>query len=472
MRTARSIGIAAALGLLTWLLVGHGLPNYDTLHELVWGRQLAQGQLPDFDAPLAPTPHPLATLGALALAPLSLATTGGLHGVASTTVVVVLAFFALGALGLVTYHLGAAWFHPAVGVLAAAIVLTRRPVLDFGARAYVDLPYLVLVLAAALVETRRRRAGVPVLALLGLAGLIRPEAWLFAVAYALWLREARMLALALVAPALWALGDLALTGDPLHSLTGTRGNAQVLERTTGLGAIPGTVPRRIGEVLREPVLLGAAGGGLLSLLWLRGRRGVLLGAALGVVSLAAFCVLAAAGLPILGRYLLLPSTVLALFGAAGALGWLALPRDDPRRRPWQAFGVVVALALLAFAPGQVDRIAAERRALARQGQIQADLGALVRDDRSPAALRCGPVTVPNRRPVPLLALWLDARPATIGAAQDRAPTRGTYLVPRTAQVARDYILDPRDLDRAVPPIPPGFRTTGESPSWTAAAACP
>ncbi len=51
--------------------------------------------------------------------------------------------------------------------------------LDFGARAYVDIPFLVLVLAALLVETRRPRAGGPVLGLLALAGLLRPEAWLF-----------------------------------------------------------------------------------------------------------------------------------------------------------------------------------------------------------------------------------------------------------------------------------------------------
>jgi len=38
----------------------------------------------------------------------------------------------------------------------------------------------VLVLAALAIETRRRRAGWPVIALLDLAGLLRPEAWLFA----------------------------------------------------------------------------------------------------------------------------------------------------------------------------------------------------------------------------------------------------------------------------------------------------
>ena len=179
--------------------------------------------------------------------------------------------------------------------------------LDFGARAYVDVPYLALVLGALLVETRRRRAGAPVLALLGVAGLIRPEAWLFSGAYLVWLwvggvRDPRLWALAAAAPLLWALGDLIVTGDPLHSLTGTRDTAQRLQRITGLDDVPGTVPRRLGEILREPVLFGAAGGGLLALAFLRSR--VALGAVAGVVALVAFCVLAAAGLPILGRYLL------------------------------------------------------------------------------------------------------------------------------------------------------------------------
>ena len=80
------------------------------------------------------------------------------------------------------------------------------------------------------------------------------------------------------------------------------------------------MPRRLGEILREPVLLGAAGGGLLSLWLLRDRAR--LGAAAGVAALVAFCVLAAAGLPILGRYLLLPAAILAIFCGPGAFGWL------------------------------------------------------------------------------------------------------------------------------------------------------
>src|SRR5204863_3478061 len=99
-------------------------------------------------------------------------------------------------------------------------------------------------------------------------------------------------------------------------------------------------------------------------------------------------------------------------------------------------------------------------ALSRQQSIQSDLAEVVRD-----RLPCRPVAVPNRRPIPLLALWLKLDPGAIADAQaGRAPGRGTYLAPRTPQVARDYILDKRDRDRSVPPPPAGFEPVSRSPS--------
>jgi hypothetical protein len=324
------------------------------------------------------------------------------------------------------------------------------------------------VLGALLVESRRRRAGAPVLALLGVAGLIRPEAWLFSAAYLVWLwvggvRDPRLWALAAAAPLLWALGDLVVTGDPLHSLTGTRDTAQRLQRVTGLDDVPGTVPRRLGEILREPVLFGAAGGGLLALAFLRAR--VALGAAAGVIALAAFCVLAAAGLPILGRYLLAPATILAVFCGAGAFGWAELPRNHSWRRPWAWFGALTLIGLVAFIPAQANRIDGLRDALRIQDAIQDDLHALT------PRMDCTPVTVPNHRPVPLLALWLDVDPDRIAVAQERRPRTGTYVVPSSARVARRYILDPRDVDPRIPPPPAGFRPVGANASWRVFARC-
>jgi hypothetical protein len=147
----RTLGVVALLGALAWALTGRGLVNYDTLYAVVWGRDIAHGTLPDYDVSLAPTPHPLATLGGIVLAPVSSAAVHGVHGETATTIVLVGAFAALGALTWVVYRLGAEWFNPAAGILAAAIVITRRPVLDFGSRAYVDIPYVALVLGALLI---------------------------------------------------------------------------------------------------------------------------------------------------------------------------------------------------------------------------------------------------------------------------------------------------------------------------------
>jgi len=478
VRAARLGAGLAATAVAVRLVTGPGLVNYDTLYALVWGRDLASGTLPDYDVTLAPTPHPLGTLAGVLLAPLSNAADHAVHGQATITITLVLAFVWLALLGWITYRLGSEWFNRATGLLAAAIILTRRPVLDFGARAYLDIPYLVLVLGALLVETKRPRAGVPVLVLLAIAGLLRPEAWLFSLAYLVylvWAGEhdraalARLVAVAASGPVLWGLADLVVTGNPLHSLTGTRETAHVLERVTGLNEVPATMPRRLGEILREPVLFGAAGGGLLSLWLLRDRAR--LGAIAGLVAIAAFCVLAAAGLPILGRYLLLPATILAIFCGAGAFGWHELPVAHPWRQRWAWFGAATIVLLVVFVPAQVGRLRGEHRALARQNHIESDLKALVRVPGAAIRRSCPPVTVPNHRPVPLLALWLDVEPTRVVSAQERIPPVGTFVTPATPQVAKDYILDPRDLNKRIAPPPRGFRLDGANGSWRVFTRC-
>jgi hypothetical protein len=470
-RLAAAFALTALGALAAWLQTGTGFANYDTAYTLVWGADLAAGRLPDYEVSLAPTPHPLATLGGLLLAPL---------GADAEGAVVVGAFLWLGALGAVAFALGAEWFGPWAGALAAAVLLTREPVLSFGARAYVDVPYLVLVLGALLVEARRPRAGAPAVLLLVLAGLLRPEAWLLSGAYLVWLAADRdlprrrlggLVALAALAPGLWALSDLLIAGSPLYSLTGTREGAELLGRRTGLDDVPLTVPRRLGEILREPVLLAAAVGGVLVLALQRERAR--LPVAAGLVAITAFCVLAAAGLPILGRYLLLPAALLATFCGAGALGWLRLSAGHPWRGRWRAIGVLALLALVAFIPRQVERIGDLRSALRIQREIRDDLRALARAPAFAAADRaCSPVTVPNHRPVPHLALWLDRRPREIVSARLGLPRSGLYLDPAGARVERNYVLDPNDPVRTVPRVPPGFRRVAGNRSWVLYSRCP
>src|SRR5436309_3248203 len=133
------------------------------------------------------------------------------------------------------------------------------------------------------------RRGWPVLVLLGLAGLLRPEAWLFLAAYWLWLFPAldwparlRYAALAAAAPAIWLLSDLLVTGDALWSLHGTRDLAQQLGRKTGIVNVPKVMPRRLGEIMRLPELIASVIGFVAGLKWTRDRT--LLPAAIAIIN--------------------------------------------------------------------------------------------------------------------------------------------------------------------------------------------
>jgi len=468
--------VAGALAL--WLITGVGFVNYDTLYGLVWGQQLTRGETPEYGLPIAPTPHPLVELLGIPLAPLGAS--------AATAITVALAFLALSACGWVIYRLGSEWFGRGAGAVAALVLLTRVPVLSYGVRAYVDVPYLLLVLSALLVETRRRRAGAPVLVLLGLAGLLRPEAWAFSGMYWVYLvvsstrspfpartraQLARLALLAAAAPLIWVLSDLLVTGNAMWSLTNTKHTAEVLGRETGIGKVPQYIPRRIGGILRPAVLVGAALGGVLSLAWLRERAR--LGVVAGILAVVVFAAMASVGLPINERYAFLAAAVLCLFCGAGVFGWTQLPKGDRRRVPWMAGGAVVLVALLVTLPSQVRSAHHQLRNLARQESIQDDLLALVHNGA--IAPKCGPVGVPNHAPIPLLALYLKERPGLIVSAEAaRAESRqqkdGTYIDPASIEVEREYVLDPKDPHLPVS-IPPGFLESRSNRSWLIFAHC-
>jgi hypothetical protein len=478
--------ILGAVGLR--LVTGVAFANYDTLYALAWGGQLSRGSTPAYDIPIAPTPHPLLEVLGLVLAPL------GPRAV--ERVAVAIGFLALSACGWVIYRLGAEWFNRAAGALAALIFLTRVPVLSYGVRAYVDLPYLLLVLSALLVESRRRRAGggpagAPVLMLLALAGLLRPEAWAFSGLYWLYLMgltptwayrsiterslHTRALAdpkphvrretvwltlLAAAAPLVWVLSDLAVTGNPLWSLTNTQHTASTLDRVTGIVNVPEYIPRRIGEILRPPVLVGAALGGVLSLLWLRERA--LVGALAGALAVVVFAAFAAVGLPINTRYAFLASAILCVFCGAGVFGWTHLARGDRRRRWWMAGAALVLVALLAYVPSQYTAAHDQLGELARENRIEDDLLALVHNHA--INLRCGPVGVPNHAPVPLLALYLKTSPRNIVSLQSGHIGSGTYVDPADKEVEEDYVLDSHDPVEPVS-VPPGFTESATNRSW-------
>lgn len=519
-----------AVSTLLLLLFPPGFPNYDTIYALVWGRELAEGVGPDVGAALPPTPHPLAELFGLLTSPL---------GDGATDATMVIAYISLGLVGYLVYRLGSLWFDRWIGAVAALIVLTRAPYLSNGLRAYVDLPYIALVLGALLVETRRPRCGWPVLALLALAGLLRPEAWLFSLAYLGYLlleiasspgdrgaagspgldpggwgaagaegsspadargrgigialertdpQSARLTtpalsrargipiplppghprkmfglaALACAAPVLWAVFDWITAGSPTYSFTGTRETVETLARQTGPVDLVLYGPRRLGEVLQWPGMVGAAGGVVLGLAFLRGRSR--LGVAAAALALAAFAILACAGLAIIPRYTMLAAALLAIFAALALLGWRLLEPGHPWRRGWQAFAVVVALMFVVWGPNQYDLLRRVDVDLTNQSEIESDLRALA--DSGAFEPLCLPISVPNHRAVPRLAFDLGLRPSRIvSSAEQRQPRRGYFLDPASSFVVHNFILDPNDPARLETPVPPGFHETARNSSW-------
>src|SRR5215218_1674996 len=460
--------VAGVTGVLL-LIFPYGFPNYDTIYALVWGRELAHGQSPDYGAALPPTPHPLADLLGLVTTPL---------GDGAITVTMIVAYVSLALCGYLVYRLGTLWFDRWIGALAAAIVLTRAPFLSNGLRAYVDLPYIALCLGALLIETRRPRAGWPVLTLLALAGLLRPEAWLFSLAYLAYLllapdgpararpepRSTRpigeerdsleradtqsaglirpalvrareslsspsawaLVALALSGPLGWAVFDWITAGSPTYSFTGTRETVETLERQTGPLDLVLYGPRRLGEVLQWPGMVGSLGGLVLGLAFLR-RRSVL-GAAAAALALAAFALLACGGLAILPRYTMLAASILAIFVAVALLGWRLLAHGHPWRRRWQVFAAIVALMFLVWLPNQWDLDSRVDTDLTNQARIENDLTDLV--DSGAFEPLCGKVAVPNHRAVPRLAFGLDVKPTEIVSASEEeegVPSRGYYV---------------------------------------------
>lgn len=465
--------VAAVSGVLL-LLFPVGFPNYDTIYALVWGREIAHFESPDHGAALPPTPHPLTELWGAMLTPL---------GDGAITLTMIGAYVALGLIGFFVYRLGAIWFDRWIGEVAALIVLTRAPFLSNGLRAYIDLPYIALCLAALLVEAKRPRAGWPVLALLALAGLLRPEAWLFAIVYWLYLsldftptgrkplgvsanRPVGELvwlgALAVAGPVLWVLFDLITTGSPTYSWTGTKETVETLERQTGPIDLVLYGPRRLGEVLQWPGMIGALGGVVLGLAFLRRRS--ILGAAAAALALLAFAILACGGLAILPRYTMLAAAVLAIFAALALLGWRLLEPEHPWRRRWQVFAAIVGAMFLVWLPNQWDLDSRVDTDLTNQARIEGDLSDLV--DAGAFEPLCGEIAVPNHRAVPRLAFGLDIPPTqVISASEEGVPERGYFVAPANDFVIHNFILDPNDPTDPSFPVPDGFTEVAANDSW-------
>ncbi|MEA2220546.1 MAG: hypothetical protein QOJ35_3172, partial [Solirubrobacteraceae bacterium] len=386
-----------------WLLVPT-YPDYDAYHHLVWGRDLLRGVAPGFETFAAPTEHPLY---------LALAALLSLAGEHADRLLVLATVLSLVALTAGAYALGRELFGTWPALLGALFVGSSFAFLLYAVRAFVDVPFLALVVWAATLELRRPRRGLAPMALLAAAGLLRPEAWVLAGLYWLWCARARalparlgLLGLVALAPAGWALVDLAVTGDPLYSLHATSALAGVLGRERGLASVPRAFVTYLADVARPPVALAGIAGLALALRRFGAAR-MAVPLALLATGVLTFVATGIAGLAIIERYLTVPAVALCVLAGYAVLGFATL-EDGPQRSRWRAAAaaaLVLGVAFVAVKAASFQRLGAELRFIrATHGELRT----LLESEQVRDGMRCGPLTFPTYRLVPDARWLLDA----------------------------------------------------------------
>ena len=455
-----SVGVAVVLA----LVYGPSYVNYDAQWALLWASDLWNGFTPEYKADFAPTPHPLATaVSSLALP----------FGSEAHVAILWLTLLSFGALVYLTYRLGEELFHPWVGVVAALVVLTRPAMERDALIGYQDMPFAALVIGAVLLEARRPRRGVAVLALLALAGLLRPEAWVLAGLYWLYLwpraapvERAKTAALVAAAPLIWAATDWIITGDPLHSLHGTAALAEEADRRRSPEQVPYWTLKYFGYALREPLLLGVPIG--LGFAWLYRRQRALLPAAVVVAMTAVFAVGPVFGLPLIRRYVETPAVLLTLFYGLAVCGWMLLPAGRTRNR-WMAVGGLAVALSVAYVPWHIDKLQAVERRIDVDGRMYNDLQVASEAPIVRAAFaRCAPLTAADHRPIPYARFWLDGAPGSVTTVENGASPMGRMLLLPRRNKSTGRVYKNNTLPRVKPPA--GFRQIYRNPSWRVFAA--
>jgi hypothetical protein len=324
-------------------------------------------------------------------------------------------------------------------------------------------------------EAEGRRPAWP-MALLVLAGLLRPEAWVLAGLYWLWLlpragprERVALTAARLAAPVIWAAVDAAVTGDPLHSLNATSELADDLGREQGLGAVPGAFVSFIGATVRAPVAVLAVPGAVLAVSAL-GWRSIRVPLALFAAGVITFVGTGVLGLSILPRYLTVPAVSLCLFAGYALAGFTTLAADHPWCRPWtraSAAAAVLGAVGIAIAAPSLTNVRAE---LAFIRTTHDDLVAMLDDRRVRAAWECGPITFPTYRLVPDARWHLDAPRERVSARSAQRRPTGVAMFALTSKGLRRYGF----ADGASPltNIPdPGFERIAVNGSFSAYAHC-
>jgi hypothetical protein len=401
---------AMCVGALIGYFVYPTYPTYDSFYALLWGRDLLHAHLPDFRVYRGPTEHPLAIAFGMFCS---------IFGQGGARLMVLGSIGSYVALVAGIYRLGRLCFGPVVGLVAGLLVLSRFFLENLAAQGYLDISYVALIVWAVVLEVEKPRRGWPVLGMLALAGLLRPDAWLLAGAYWLWCvwptkanrismrKRAVYLALAAIGPVVWVLVDLIVTGKPFYSLNSTAGLAQELGRTQGLASVIGSVWTFAVRIDKLPVLAGAIVGVGLAI-WLTPKRTRTPLVAL-ILLLGVFVLEGAAGASVIDRYLMGAAIMLVLFCAVAIGGWAMLEPGTWMRRVWMA-GAALLVIYGATSAATTLNLTSLRNTLAYHEDFHKGLAVALHDPAVERELKhCPLLTLPNNKLIPDARWILDTR---------------------------------------------------------------
>ena len=374
---------------------------YDATYSLLWGREILDGQLPDFATYRAPTEHPLGLVFGVVFA---------LFGRGGDRLMLLATMGTFVLMTVALYQLARNSFTVLVGLAAAAILCTRFDFPFLAARAYIDIPYLALLLWAAALEVDKPRRGAVIFWLLALAGLLRPEAWIIAGVYWLWLfpglswrKRIEFALLVGAAPLIWFGVDYVVTGDPLFSQTHTTAVTAEDGRSKPASEVPGETLLFFGQLLKIPVMVaGLIGIGLAS--WLVPHR-IRVPLSLFLLGLFTFVLLALGQFSVISRYLLLPAMMLMIFAAFLVAGFTVI-KPGRVHKYWAISAAVAVAALIVWTVLRVNVGVLVSELKFRGDSVQALTSLLDRPDVR-AAAKCGPVLTSNHRLVPGVRWIMD-----------------------------------------------------------------
>jgi hypothetical protein len=450
----RTLGLVAVLAGCVLAVAGTAIVNGDSVWHLIWGRELADGALSTFRT--GPTPHPL--LVALA----------ALTSIPGDDASYMLTYIAFGPIAFAVLVAGvfeiARRLSSPFAAIVATLILGTSGVVSVASSARYDIAFAALVMAAVALEMARPRRGLAPLALLAAAGLIRPEAWVLAGAYWLWVApplswaaRLRLAAVVAVAPALWMAMDGLVMGDPLWSLHATDSGSDLYRQYSPWDNLDVARRELVASIGFVCLLLTVPGGLLLARD--RTRPALPLVCTLGI-TLGLFALLLAGGMASNNRYLLVPICVFAVLAA------VAVDGAGKRTRRRLAFGVPVAVlvALQLVVQSDVYSGVASRSASVSGWYDSAQ--SLVAEPGVREALRhCPDVSLPSGMMRHWFAFY-SGRPPERFVSDGAGETRpDLYIAPASPAMAKEALTRARFDDDASFRVPPGLQRGPGNADW-------